>query len=111
MMKVMASVVGLWFSLAATTSPADAGWTDTAAVAEVNPMASHYYVVRIPVRKNPSSCDDKTRFYQDYQAPGSDKMFMTFLEVLKSDAQVRVYVTGRCNIDGYSEISSVSASR
>ena len=88
---------------------ADAGWTDYVAVAEMVPTAHHYYEVRLPVRKNPSGCMNKTWFYQDYRSPGADKMFQTLLEGLKSGLRVRVYVTGRCNLNGYSEISSVSA--
>ncbi len=88
---------------------ADAGWTDYVTVAELVPTAHHYYEVRLPVGKNPSGCMNKTRFYQDYRSPGADKMFQTMLEGLRSGIRVRVYVTGRCNLNGYSEISSVSA--
>ena len=49
----------------------------------------------------------KQWFYQDYDIAGSREMFLTLLEAVSSDLQVRVYVTGRCNIDDYSEISSV----
>jgi len=88
---------------------AETGWTDYATIAELVPTAHHYYEVRLPVRENPSGCKNKTWFYQDYSSPGADKMFQTILEGVKSGFRVRVYVTGRCNLNGYSEISSVSA--
>ncbi len=87
---------------------ANPGWTEYVTVAELSPTARHYYEVRLPVQKNPSGCKDKTWFYQDYVVPGSDKMFNTLLEAVKSGIRVRVYVTGSCNLDGYSEIAAVS---
>jgi hypothetical protein len=90
---------------------AEAGWTDYVNVAELVPTGRHYYEVRLPVRKNPSGCRDETWFYRDYSSSGSDKMFDLLLEGVKSELRVRVYVTGICNINGYSEISSVGLSR
>jgi len=87
---------------------ANAGWTDYGTVAELVPTARHYYELRLPVKENPSGCKNKTWFYQDYGTPGSDKMFNTILEGVKSGFRIRVYVTGKCNLHGYSEISSVS---
>ena len=87
---------------------ASAGWTDFVTVAELVPTSRHYYEVRLPVRKNPSGCEDKIWFYQNYGSLGSDKMFNTLLEGIKSGIRLRVYVTGVCNINGYSEFSSVS---
>ena len=95
----------LWFSQYVY---ADSGWTDYVTVAELVPSARHYYEVRLPVKENPSGCKNKTWFYQDYDAPGADKMFLTILEGIKSNLRIRVYVTGRCNLFDYSEISSVS---
>jgi hypothetical protein len=90
---------------------ADSGWTDHATVTEVQPTGLHYYLVRLPVKNNPSGCKDKEWFFQDYGGSGSKEMYATLLESLKSGLRVRVYVTGRCNLDGYSEISSLSATR
>lgn len=87
---------------------AGVGWTDFVNVAELVPTARHYYEVRLPVKENPSGCKNKTWFYQDYGTPGSDKMFNTILEGINSGIRLRVYVTGKCNFDGYSEFSSVS---
>lgn len=106
-------LIALGIALACGTTGADAesGWTDYAAVSEVQPTGFHYYLVRLPVKKNPSDCKDKEWFFQDYGGPGAKEMYATLLESLKSGLRVRVYVTGRCNLDGYAEISSLSAVR
>jgi hypothetical protein len=90
---------------------AKAGWTDYVSVAELVPTGQRYYEFRLPVKENPSGCRDETWFYQDYSSSGSNKMFEILFEGIKSGVQVRVYVTGVCNINGYSEISSVSVIR
>ena len=94
--------------LSASSVHATSGWTDFTTVAELVPSTLHYYEARIPVKENPSGCKEKTWFYQDYAAPGSDKIFQVLLESIKSGKQVRIFVSGRCNLNGYSEISSVS---
>lgn len=72
------------------------------------PTDRHYFELRLPVKENPSGCRKKSWFYKNYGSLGSDKMFDTLLEGIKSGLRLRVYVTGVCNINGYSEISSVS---
>ncbi|MDW7771384.1 MAG: hypothetical protein SCH71_00685 [Desulfobulbaceae bacterium] len=86
---------------------AEAGWTDYAAIAELVPTARHYYELRLPVVKNPSGCRDKTWFYQDYGLKASDKMFATLLEAVQAGKRVRLYVTGKCNVNGYSDFTAV----
>jgi hypothetical protein len=90
---------------------AGAGWTDFVKVAELVPTNRHYYEVRLQVKKNPGGCKEKAWFYQNYESRGSDKMFEILLEGIKDEIQLRVYVTGVCNINGYSEFSSVSVIR
>jgi hypothetical protein len=58
--------------------------------------------------ENPSGCRNEEFFFQDYTASGSRQMFRALLSAVEYRKDVRVYVTGRCNIDGYSEISAVS---
>jgi hypothetical protein len=105
---IISAIQALLFSHFAQAS---AGWTDYVNVAELVPTGRHYYEVRLPVRKNPSGCRDETWFYRDYSSSGSDKMFDLLFEGVKSGIKVRVYVTGICNLDGYSEISAVSVIR
>jgi hypothetical protein len=111
-MDVMRLAIGLFagcfaiFHIGAVQ--AGSGWTDHVSVDELKPTDLHYYLVRLGVNKNPSGCKDKQWFFQDYKTPGSDKMFLMLLEALKTGMRVRVYVTGRCNVHGHSEFSSVS---
>lgn len=88
-------------------SQAAAGWTDYAQIAELVPRSRHYYEVKLSILKNPSGCSNNIWFYQDYGLRGSDKMFETLLLGVNSGKQVRVYVTGKCNVNGYSEFVAV----
>lgn len=88
---------------------AAAGWTGQVRVIELIPSGRHYYEIHLVVDKNPSGCREKNWFYQNYDAAGSDKMFDLFVDSLKSQLRLRVYVTGVCNLNGYSEISALSA--
>lgn len=106
--RAVAAAVGAGALLFCAAVQAGSGWTDYVNVAELVPTSRPYYVVRLMVHHNPSGCQDKTRFYQNYGTIGADKMFRTLLEAVKSGLKVRVYVTGICNFHGYSEISSVS---
>ena len=91
-------------------SRAGAGWTDDVKVIELVPTSRHYYEIQLKVTKNPSGCRKKNWFYIDYQTRGADEMFDLFVEGIQSSLRLRVYVTGICNLNGYSEISAVSAS-
>jgi hypothetical protein len=111
-MKLEISIaIGASALLISNFTQASAGWTDFVTVAELVPTTRHYYEVRLPVKENPSGCKNKTWFYQNYGSRGSDKMFETLLEGIKSGFRSRVYVTGICNIHGYSEFSAVSVIR
>ena len=90
---------------------AGAGWTDFVKVAELVPTSRHYYEVRLEVSENPSGCREKAWVYQNYESRGSGEMFRILLEGIKEEIRLRVYVTGVCNINGYSEISAVSVIR
>jgi len=111
-MKIKVSIVigvsGLLFS---HIVQAAAGWTEFATVDELIPTTRHYYEVKLSVKENPSGCKDKMWFYQNYSSRGSDKMFDTLLVGMKSGFRLRVYVTGICNINDYSEFSSVNLIR
>lgn len=84
-----------------------AGWTDYVPVTELTPTTSGRFLVKLNNSKNPSGCKNETMFYQDYNVSGSNYMFRVLLEAVASGKMIRVYVTGRCELDGYSEISSV----
>ncbi|MEJ2454776.1 MAG: hypothetical protein P8103_11555 [Candidatus Thiodiazotropha sp.] len=102
-----------WLSALALLLPAPAlaggsGWTDYTGIAELTPTSHHRYTVRLNLSDNPSGCRRNDTFYQDYSASGAQQMFQTLLEAVASGKRVRVFVTGRCELNGYAEISSVS---
>lgn len=113
-MKFMARsifvAIGFCALLLPGVSAAAAGWTDDVKVIELIPTGKHYYEIRLKVTRNPSGCREKDWFYLNYQTRGADKMFDLFVDGVKSSLRLRVYVTGLCNLSGYSEISAVSAS-
>ena len=100
-------IIGIVTILFSHLAHSGAGWTDYVTVAELIPTSRHYYKFKLPVKKNPSGCKEGNWFYQNYSSRGSDKMFDSLLEGIKSRLRLRVYVTGICNLDGYSEISSI----
>jgi hypothetical protein len=109
-MKITTIAVAICTLLLPGAAPAAAGWIDDAKVIELIPTGKHYYEIRLKGGANPSGCREKDWFYVNYQARGADEMFDLFVEGVKSSLRLRVYVTGVCNLNGYSEISSVGAS-
>jgi hypothetical protein len=89
------------------TALAESGWTDYALVTELTPTIHQRYEVTIAVQQNPSGCRQKQVFFQDYSARGSEQMYLALLEAVGSGKRVRVFVTGICGVDGYSQISAV----
>ena len=109
-MRCMPIVSGICALLLATVAVADAGWTDEVEVVELIPTGRHYFELRLAGKNNPSGCREKGWYYINYDAPGADKMFDLFVDSLKAELRLKVYVTGVCNFNGYAEISSVSVS-
>jgi hypothetical protein len=101
-------IVILYALLFSHFAHARAGWTNYVNVAELVPRARLYYEVKLPVKMNPSGCREANWFYQNYGSLGSSKMFDILLEGIKSGIRMRVYVTGVCNLNGYSEFSAIS---
>jgi hypothetical protein len=108
MKRGIVGLVGVIVLLVFRAGYAESGWTDFASVAELVPTSRHYYEVSLPVMENPSECKERTWFYKDYDSDGADIMYKTLLEGVRSEMRVRVYVTGKCNINGYAEFSSIS---
>ena len=90
------------------TAFAVAGWTDNVPVAELTPTIHGRFLVKLKVSKNPSGCKNKEIFYRDYNIPGAAQMYDALLKAVATGKKVRVFVTGVCDLDGYSEISSVT---
>jgi hypothetical protein len=89
------------------TLQAGSGWSDYTTVVELMPSSQHRYTLQLQLTDNPSGCRSKDTFYQDYAASGAEQMFHTLLEALIAGKRVRVFVTGRCELNGFAEISSV----
>lgn len=87
---------------------ADAGWTGYGRIAELQPTTAGRFLVRLETDPNPSDCRNKSWFYRDYGDAGVELMFHALLGALTSNLQARVFITGRCDLNGYSEISSAS---
>jgi hypothetical protein len=100
----------LVLSLLQTSAWAGAGWTAYGRVVELHPTTAGRFLVQLNVRTNPSGCRDETWFYRDYTGKGAELMFHALLSAITTGIQARVYVTGRCDLNGYSEISSASIS-
>lgn len=111
MNAVLAAAIVLACGLLSPPAQARAGWTDYVTVAEVVLTTRHYFEFRLPVERNPSGCREANWFYLDYGSPGAEQVFKVLLDGIESGLSVRVYVTGICNINGYSEISSISVVR
>lgn len=87
---------------------ANPGWTDYVSVSELTVTGSKQYVVRLNLHKNPSGCKSSDTFYLDQDAYGAEMMFMLLQDAVVYNKNVRVFVTGGCEINGYAEISKVS---
>jgi len=106
----LAVLIGIFAQLASPLARAGADWTDYVKVIELIPTGRHYYEVKLDIEKNPSGCREQQWFYLNYEARGANKIYELFVDNIKSELRLRVYVTGVCNFNGYSEISAVSAS-
>jgi len=110
MLRRVIALIGIYTLMLSSTAWAEAGWTDEVSVIELIPTGKHYFELRLAGMKNPSGCRENDWFYINYKARGADKMFDLFVDSMKTKLRLRVYVTGVCNLSGYSEISSVSVS-
>lgn len=86
----------------------EAGWTSYGQIAELTSTNQFRLLVTMDVSANPSGCRNKSIFYQDQRSAGSEQTFKILLQAVASGNMVRLYVTGNCELNGYSEISSVS---
>lgn len=105
--RVTISAVSVWLVLLVTQVYAGAGWTEYVSVAELTATSQEHFLTRLEVRENPSGCKNKVMFYLEYSTRGAEQMFNSLLAALHSGKKVRVFVTGNCELNGYSEISAV----
>jgi len=106
-MKFKAIIVIILLSLSVNSAWAAAGWTGYGTVEEIYPVASGVFYVRLNLPSNPSGCPTDW-FYNDGTGVGANRVYGTLLSGMSTVKMLRVYVTGKCDQWGYSEISSVS---
>jgi hypothetical protein len=87
---------------------AGAGWTAYGRVLELQPTTAGRFLVRLEVASNPSGCRNEQWFYRDYTGLGVELLFHALLGAATSNLSARVFVTGSCDLNGYSEISSAA---
>lgn len=93
--------------LTTVTWAGEAGWTELASIKSLEANQQGRFVLRLNLNKSASGCRSIDGFYADYGRDGSELMYTTALEALRNRLKVQVYVTGGCDLDGYSAISSV----
>ena len=106
--KICMALCFTYLTLLSTEVLAGAGWTGYGRLVELQSTVTKGFLVKINVKSNSSDCKNNQWFYSGYADTGSDYMFRALLKATSSGTNVRVYVTGVCNLDGYSEISAVS---
>ena len=110
MLRWVTILIGICTVMLSSVVRADAGWSGEVTVVELISTSKHYYELQLAGKKHPSGCREKGWFYIDYDASGADMMFDLFVDSIIRPIRLKVYVTGNCNLSGYSEISSVSVS-
>lgn len=85
----------------------EAGWTQPAAIKTLEAGQQGRFILRLNLSKSASGCRSVDGFYADYGRDGSELMYKTALDALQNQLRVQVYVTGGCDLDGNSAISSV----
>ena len=91
-----------------SASAADSGWSNYTSISEITASNRDYYTIQLSSPTGTKNCKNKDTVYLEYDAKGSQAMFQILLNALISKNEVRVYLTGRCELHGYSEISSAS---
>ena len=100
-------LAGAIMGLATNVWAGVAGWTAPTSVVAVEANQQGRFTLRLNLEKSASGCRNADGFYVDYGRDGSELMYHTALDALVHERRVQVYVTGVCDLDGNSEISSV----
>lgn len=93
--------------LAANAWAGEAGWTEPTTIESLEAGQQGRFILHLNLSKSISGCRSADGFYADYGRDGSELMYATALEALHNQLKVQVYVTGGCDLNGYSAISSV----
>ncbi|UTA47246.1 hypothetical protein L1F30_13880 [Simiduia sp. 21SJ11W-1] len=104
---------GLFFGLCVLAEPAlagRAGWSQAALVHSLEPTAQRRYVLRVHLDEA-HSCKSGHSYFQDYSANGAGFIFDTLLMAMAQELPVQVHTSGRCELNGYAEITAVRIAR
>jgi len=103
---VKKKMIGLILFLCCGIAQANSGWTDSNIIDVIRATTSGKFVVKASFGKNPSNCKDEESFYLNYSVDGADSIYLLLLQAIATQNEVKFYVTGRCELNGMSEISS-----
>ncbi|MCW8930308.1 MAG: hypothetical protein OQL19_08740 [Gammaproteobacteria bacterium] len=94
----------------ATIQPAfsEAGWTSSSLIKEIVATTDGKFIIHATPKSSPSDCKDKEKFYLHYNLHGADKIYKLLLDAAVSQLHVKLYITGRCELFGMSELSKAS---
>ena len=106
-MRIGVWVAGMMIGLTTTVWAGEAGWTEPTSITALEANQQARFILRLDFKKSVSGCRNADGFYADYGRSGSELMYQTALEALRYERKVQVYVTGVCDFDGNSAISSV----
>jgi hypothetical protein len=95
---------------AANAQAGQAGWSKTALLDSVEPTSQRRYQFTLQLDEA-HGCKSKNTYYQDYTANGAQFIYETLLTALAHELPVQVLTTGRCELNGYAEVSSVRIAR
>lgn len=90
----------------ACVSAGVAGWTPVTRVTALEPTTHGRLLFQLRTEKSTSGCRSKDWYFVDYTGTGPRLMFHVLKDALLMEKPVKVFVTGRCDLDGYSEISA-----
>lgn len=105
-LKILAAAIMLLGSSSSAYSEAE--WTNSGYIQEVQATTSGVLVVRGKMGGNPSGCKDGDSYYADYSTKGTEKIFSLLLQSIAARNRVKLFVTGRCDLNGMSEISAAA---
>ena len=107
------SVIGILSGLPGLVN-ADAGWTNPAAVSEINQQpvggvgSTLVFIEAAGVTTNPSDCSHTTGFYFDVSDERKKRLFALLLSAHMAGKPVRFYTTGVCHSPwGYAELDGL----
>ncbi len=106
-MRVNRYAVWLVLTFAANVWAGESGWTESASVLSLEANQQGRFVFYLDLDKNVSGCRSVNGFYADYGRAGSDLMYKTVLDALQHELKIQVYVTGGCDLNQNSAISSL----